>query len=156
MPQSNIYGAGAASILELFSDYVEGEADRAALVLGTKKPSPAASNALEKSLAAFGFGDDALSYATTIPLDGASESSTLLDPQALFLLVEGIDPILLVCTDAEAISVLAQAYRIALQPDSATRVFGRPAVLFEDLDALVATDAGKQKAWKLLKALPRR
>ena len=79
-----------------------------------------------------------------------------LDAQALFLLVEAVDPLMISCTDGEAAEALGAAYRADLQADSATRVFGRPAVLFSKLDSLMDSDAGKQRAWKLLKSLPRR
>jgi len=157
MAQSNIYGAGAASIFELFGDYVEGDAGRAALVLALKRPSDASLIALDKSLAAFGYGADAFSVATIKPLDTSVEGGDIpLDPQALFLLVEGLDPLLLICADAEAISLACLAYHSQFEQDAPARVFGRPAVMFRNLDDLMGSDAGKQKAWKLLKSLPRR
>lgn len=157
MAQSNIYGAGAASIFELFGDYVEGDAGRAALVLASKRPSNASLIALDKSLAAFGYGADAFSIATIKPLDASVEGGDIpLDPQALFLLVEGLDPLLLICADAEAISLACLAYHSQFEQDAPARVFGRPAVMFRNLDDLMGSDAGKQKAWKLLKSLPRR
>ena len=157
MAQSNIYGAGAASIFELFGDYVEGDAGRATLVLASKRPSNASLIALDKSLAAFGYGADAFSIATIKPLDASVEGGDIpLDPQALFLLVEGLDPLLLICADAEAISLACLAYHSQFEQDAPARVFGRPAVMFRNLDDLMESDAGKQKAWKLLKSLPRR
>ncbi|MBO4352455.1 MAG: hypothetical protein J5818_03050 [Eggerthellaceae bacterium] len=157
MAQSNIYGAGAAGILELFGDYVDGDAGCAVLVLGSKRPSDASITALDKSLATFGYGTDAFTVATTRPLVRAMEGGDIpLDPQALFLLVEGLDPLLVICIDETTVELLSQAYRTVFKPDSAERVFGRPAVMFRDLDALMESDAGKQKAWKLLKSLPRR
>ena len=112
MAQSNIYGAGAASIFELFGDYVEGDAGRAALVLASKRPCDASLDALDKSFAAFGYGTDAFSVATIEPLDASAEGGDIpLDSQALFLLVEGLDPLLLICADAEAVSLACLAYR---------------------------------------------
>ena len=148
MAQSNIYGAGAASIFELFGDYVEGDAGRAALVLASKRPCDASLDALDKSFAAFGYGTDAFS--------SAEGGDIPLDSQALFLLVEGLDPLLLICADAEAVSLACLAYRSQFEQDAPARVLGRPAVMFRNLDALMESDAGKQKAWKLLKSLPRR
>lgn len=157
MSQSNIYGAGAASIFELFGDYVCGDAGRAALVLSSRPLGEAATIALDKSLAAFGYGPDAFSTATMMPTDSTEEGGDIpLDPQALFLLVEGLDPLILICADENATSLVSQAYRTAFRPDTAERAFGRPAVMFENLDALMESEAGKQKAWKLLKSLPRR
>lgn len=155
--QSNIYGAGAAGIFELFGDYVEGDAGRAALVIGSSRLGEAATVALDRSLDAFGYGTDAFSMATIVPLDQDAEGGDIaLDSQALFLLVEGLDPLMLICADEEACVLASQAYRTQFAPDSAGRAFGRPAVMFKDLGALMETEAGKQKAWKLLKSLPRR
>ena len=157
MAQSNIYGAGAASIFELFGDYVEGDAGRAALVLASKRPCDASLDALDKSFAAFGYGTDAFSVATIEPLDASAEGGDIpLDSQALFLLVEGLDPLLLICADAESVSLACLAYRSQFEQDAPARVLGRPAVMFRNLDDLMKSDAGKQKAWKLLKSLPRR
>ena len=133
MAQSNIYGAGAASIFELFGDYVEGDAGRAALVLASKRPCDASLDALDKSFAAFGYGTDAFSVATIEPLDASAEGGDIpLDSQLACL-----------------------AYRSQFEQDAPARVLGRPAVMFRNLDALMESDAGKQKAWKLLKSLPR-
>lgn len=162
MAKGNIYTSGTAGILELFGDYVEGSPDRAALAISTRKLSSAATLALDKSLDAFGYGRDACSYAVLAPsaddadsADGAAEEPAL-DPQALFLLIEGVDPLILICADERAAALVAQAYRTSLQYDAPARIFGRPAVAFRDLDGLMNSDAGKQKAWKLLKSLPRR
>ena len=157
MSQSNIYGAGAASIFELFGDYVRGDAGRSALVLSARPLGDGASNALGKSLAAFGYGSDAFSTATITPQDPDAEGGDIpLDPQALFLLVEGLDPLILICADRESVELAGQAYHTRFRPDTAERAFGRPAVMFDDLEALMESEAGKQKAWKLLKSLPRR
>jgi len=79
-----------------------------------------------------------------------------LDPQSVFLLVEALDPTLLVITDEKTGRVVAQAYRAAFDLDAPARVFGRPTCVFRDLTALLATDNGKQTAWKVLKSFPKR
>ena len=79
-----------------------------------------------------------------------------LDPQALFLLVEGLDPLCVICADASTADLFGLAYRTQYNLDSAARVFGRPAVMFDNLDSSLATEAGKQRVWHLLKSLPKR
>ena len=76
-----------------------------------------------------------------------------LDAQSLFLLVEGLDPLRIIVTDRRSADLLASAYRTAFPNDSAARTFGKPTAVFRDLDALLQTDAGKQKAWAVLKTL---
>ena len=79
-----------------------------------------------------------------------------LDPQALFMLVEGLDPVCLVCADGETAKVLGAAYRTSFKSDAATRVFGRPAAIFRSLDALMESPEGKRSAWAVLKTFPKR
>ena len=77
-------------------------------------------------------------------------------PQSLFLLVEALDPLLLVVADEQSARIVAQAYRCAFDVDAPSRVFGRPTVVFKNLEASMQTDQGKQEAWALLKTLPKR
>ena len=79
-----------------------------------------------------------------------------LDPQSIFLLVEALDPILLAIADEKTARLVAQAYRTAYDLDAPARVFGRPTAVFRNLAELVSTDEGKQKAWRVLKAFPKR
>ena len=156
-PQSNIYEAGAADIRALFDDHVDGDSSRIALALSTSTLDSAARQAVEKSLEAFGYGTEACSFATLKPrsqTDG--DGSAELDPQSVFLLVEALDPLLLVVADEKTARVVAQAYRAAFDLDVPARIFGRPACVFRDLAELVTTDEGKQKAWRALKSFPKR
>ena len=156
MTKSNMYSVSADEIWGLFADYVEGNPDAGALALSTKPLPPAALNALEKSLAAFGYGNDALAYATLLPHETDAEgANAALDPQAEFLLIEGLDPICLIACDERAIASLEATYRTTCKRDAAQHIFGRPCGVCEDLPALLTTDQGKQRAWSLLKTLPR-
>ena len=157
MAASNIYEAGAVELFDLFGDYIEGSAERIALLVSTRCVGDAATRAIDKSLAAFGYGTDACSYVTLFPRDDQVEGADIsLDPHALFLLIEGIDPLFLICADEGAVALASEAYRTPFEADTAVRAFGRPAIMFRDLEALMESEAGKQKAWKLLKSLPRR
>ena len=73
----------------------------------------------------------------------------------LFTLVEGIDPLAVVATDAAAAARLARAYRQSVPADEACRIFCRNAVAFRDLESMLETPEGKQRAWALFKKLPR-
>ena len=157
MTPSNIYAAGAVDILTIFEDFVDGSSTRIALALGFEPLAYEARNAIDKSLLSFGYGSDACSFASIGPRDRDAEGGDMkLDPQSLFLLIEALDPLLLVVADEAAARILAQAYRTAFNLDAACRVFGRPTVVFRDLTALLETAEGKQKAWTLLKTLPKR
>ena len=58
--------------------------------------------------------------------------------------------------NGDDVRLASEAYRTPFEADTAVRAFGRPAIMFRDLEALMESEAGKQKAWKLLKSLPRR
>lgn len=154
MATKSSYTASEREVLGLFSDYLEGEAGQPALVLSTRRAGDVSRDALAKSFAAFKWGSDACLYATLYPVDGDAEGGDImLDAQALFLLVEGIDPLVVVCTDERAVKALGEAYRLTPEPGKPTRIFGRPAALFENLESLLSTERGKQVAWALLKTL---
>lgn len=147
---------------ELFGSYLEGSEACVVLAMSARRLGGAAWGAIEKSLAALGYGDDACTFATLAPqgamgLDSAgAESGVQLDAQALFMLVEELDPVCVICADAATAEALGDAYRTAFALDAPARVFGRPGVMFRDFAALMTTDDGKQRAWKLLKSLPKR
>ena len=144
----------ADEIGTLFDDYLEGDASHPMLVASDRPLSEAARDALRKSFASFGYGDDACMFVTLRPTSNAN--AVPLDPQALFLLVEGLDPLCVICADASTADLFGLAYRTQYNLDSAARVFGRPAVMLDNLDSSLATEAGKQRVWHLLKSLPKR
>ena len=159
LPQSSIFGAGAASVAELFEDFIEGfRGNNAciALSLSSRPLDEIARDAIEKSLAALGYGQDACTYVTLAPKGDAADRETTLDAQALFILVEGLDPLFVVATDELSARKLGEAYRTDYELDSAIRVFGRPAAAFQDLSSLLRTENGKQRAWYLFKSFPKR
>ena len=74
---------------------------------------------------------------------------------ALFLLVEGLDPLCLIATDSTAAAALGRAYRCEVPLGKPGRAFGRSVVAFRDFDAMLDDGQDKQIAWALLKKLPR-
>lgn len=144
---------------ELFGDYLEAD-ERAssglciALAISARPLGNTARNAINKSLAALGLGSDACTYATLTPANAAVEGGDVeLDVHALFSLIEGLDPVRLIATDERVAEKLGKAYRASIACDTATRIFGRGAAVFENLEAMMETEAGKQKAWALFKTL---
>lgn len=157
LPQSNIYSASAEEIGGLFGDYLEGNAAGPVLVVSEHALVDEAREALAKSFASFGYGSvDVCGYATLHPAGETAEWDVVLDPQALFLLVEGLDPVCVVCADEASAACLGKAYRTSFELDAAVRVFGRPAVAFRDFTAMLGSDDGKQRAWHILKSFPKR
>ncbi|WP_172135775.1 hypothetical protein, partial [Adlercreutzia sp. ZJ473] len=87
---------------------------------------------------------------------GAPEpAGATLGARDLLSVVEGLDPLAIVAADAEAAALLGRAYRCELALDAATRVMGRTVVAFRRFEDLLETPDEKQKAWALLKKMPK-
>ena len=141
----NKYEVALDETWELFGQCMSGSRAGLACAVSSEPLSDTAVNALESSLAALGYGRDACTYATT---DG-------LDEQALFVLLEGLDPLCIIAADGKSAALLGQAYRCSVPSGKATRLLGRTTVAFLDFESLLANAQDKQIAWALLKKLPR-
>ncbi len=130
---------------ELFGQFLSGARAGEICVVGTKKPSDAAREALESSAKALGYGAEACTYVAT---EGLEEN-------ALFALIEGVDPFYLIATDQGAASMLASAYRESAAPDGECRLLGRTCIMFSDFESMLETPDKKQVAWALLKKIPK-
>ncbi len=73
----------------------------------------------------------------------------------LFAVVEGLDPLCVVAGDATGAQALANAYQQSVPLDAHCRLFGRDAVAFRSFESLLGSAESKQRAWALLKKLPR-
>lgn len=153
---SNIYEVTTENVLEAygvflnFSDSTERRIGRLlALALSSEELNQVGRNAIEKSLQALGYGTGCCAFAT-MTTDG-----TKLGEQELLALTEGIDPLLLIICDARCAEALTKAYRAQVEPGSAGRLLGRPYVAFSNFESLMETPEGKQRAWALLKRLPK-
>ena len=143
--EGNIYAYARMHQMDVHADRVCGSKDGLVLVVFTEEPASEARNALEKSFDAIGYDARSCAYAG---LAG-------LEPGAVFELVEGIDPLVLVACDAQAAELCAQAARQpfpALQP---TRLFGRDARAFAHLNEMLSTETDRQRVWHALKSLAR-
>ena len=135
---------------DLFGDFLEGARTAPVCAVASERLPERARRALASSVEALGYGPEACTFVAL----SAGEAGAL-DRQALFLLLEGLDPLCLVAADADAARALGEAYRCTLQTDAAQRLFGRPCVAFESFDAMLDDPQEKQRAWALLKRLPR-
>lgn len=73
----------------------------------------------------------------------------------LLSIIEGLDPLAIMAADTQATALLGRAYRRELTLDAATRIMGRTAVTFCCFKDLLDEPNKKQKAWALLKKLPK-
>ena len=138
---------------DLFAPYLDGARTGIVCVASAARLGDAARSALEKSAAALGYGCVCCTY-VVLRADGTAGDAAL-DGQALFLLLEGLDPLIVVAADAEAARALGAAYRQEVPLDGACRLFGRDAVAFKSFEHMLDDAQSKQAAWALLKKLPR-
>lgn len=146
---TNMYEVALEETRELFGEFLEGARTAPMLALSGGRLDERAQAALTSTAASLGYGSDACTFVALRAEAGA------LDPHALFMLVEGLDSLCLVVADDEAARSLSQAYRCPVELGSLQRVFGRPCVAFDSFERMLADSGEKQRAWALLKQLPR-
>ena len=86
---------------ELFDEHLDGARLALVCVASGSALSERSRAALNSAMASLGYGSGACTFAA---VEG-------LDDQALFLLVEGLDPLCLIATDSTAAAALGRAYR---------------------------------------------
>ena len=85
----------------------------------------------------------------------AEEELPSLDAHALFTLIEGRDPKCIIALDAAAARTLAEAFHVKHILNAHGRFSGRDVVAFSDFASLMNSPEEKQRAWHLLKKLPK-
>ena len=149
----NMYEVILSETRGLFAPYVSGAYEATAVVVCSRSLSEIAKAALCSSTAALGYGRDACTFITLG--ENHPEKNPALDKHALFLLMEGLDPLIIVTTDKEATIALEKAYHQTLTLDAINRLFGRNLVAFKSFEGLLKSAQDKQVAWALLKKLPK-
>ena len=129
MPSGNIFGAPLRETIDLFSDFIQGTGGGYALYLSQSHPTDAAFTAVD---------------------------DFSLDPDAVRTLIEGLVPVILIAADAQSNAVLSQAYRVSITANAPLRLMGRSGVAFDNFEQMISTPDGKQRAWALLKTLPKK
>ena len=76
-----------------------------------------------------------------------------LGDQDLRILIESIDPISVICTDAFSTQTISRAYDESCKVNTASLLNGRRFVSLGDFTRMLEDDDLKQKAWHLLKTL---
>lgn len=157
---STMYEVALDEAWDLFADHLSGTREGTFLVLSARPLADAGQTACRKTAAALDYGTQGALFASLLPTASATEESQVdqpapLDPKSLFVLVEGLDPLCLVCADRASAEALSACYRLPVALDTRGSLFGRPFVAFDDFEKLMETDQGKQEAWALLRKLPK-
>lgn len=144
-----MYEFTAREMHDVFGAHLDGALTPLLCVVSEKTLTDRARAALASSAKSLGYAD----AATFITLEGPDAA---LDATSLFMLLEGLDPACIVAADAASTTALSAAYRCPVPQQGACRVLGRDAVTFPSFDAMLDDPDSKQRAWALLKKLPRR
>ena len=142
----SMYEVTAEGVLAVYGSVLEATGAETMMAVSSAAPPEAARKALTASAEALGYGRDGVALVVT---DGALGSNDLLT------IVEGLDPLCLIAADEGAAALLGQAYRRDVPLDDAYRLMGRSVVAFRDLASLMDAPDDKQRAWALLKKLPK-
>lgn len=157
---ATMYEAASQAIWEAYGPHLSGSRQGTFGVVSAQPLDTTAIRALENSARKLGFGENACVFcflragigrnATPDETDAPDEQ---LDSATLFRIIEGIDPLVLVAADSEAIRALSQAYRTEIAPLARSRALGRTVVSFRSFENMLGTAQEKQNAWALLKKL---
>ena len=148
-PQPTKYERIAQSHVDSFQGTYHGSIGAAAIIVSVEEPTEEAKRALTASFKALGYSPQAIGWAQTAAPGKPDASGDL------FTLIEGIDPFCVVSTSHASTEALSRCYNTPLVIEAKTLLLGRDCRCFENLDALITTEAGKHKTWGLLKTLPK-
>ena len=149
-----MYENTSRAIWDAYAAHLSGRRDGVFGVVSGRPLDDTAARALENSARKLGYGDSPCVFFTLRGADAASAGGGQpLDAAAVFEVIEGIDPIVLVAADSDAARALSDAYRCEVAPMKRSRVFGRTTVAFRSFEDMLASPQEKQAAWALLKQL---
>lgn len=149
----NMYEIALDETWELFGAHLDGSRMGLVCVVSDRAPSERSCAALESAANSLGYGPAACTFVSLHA--GGGEGEAALDDQALFLLIEGLDPLCLIAADQASALALGQAFRCEVALGKPGRVFGRSMAAFRNFDSMLDDGQDKQIAWALLKKLPR-
>ena len=168
---SNIYTYQADAAWARHAEHLAGARQGLVAVVGTRMPSEAVQNALEASFQRLGYGADPCTWMALEGVSGAAVGvrgdeiagetvaagtpAAALTTAELYGLLEALDPLVLVATDAAAGRALGAVYRAEFKAMAHCRALGRSVVVLPRPDELLASREGKQRLWTLLKQLGR-
>lgn len=142
----SLYEALRAERLAPYQKALDGSMAGAACVAASGPLPAQARDALGKSLERLGFS----------PAQTTFVNCSALPEGSLLNVIEALDPLCVILCDHASVKAASRAYHTPLALESKQQLLGRPACCFDDFAALLATEAGKHRAWAALKTLGER
>ena len=140
--KSNMYMDAKLEDLAPYDHAIDGDVNAECLVLSYGEASQPVRDALTSASDRLGFGEPAFG---DLSLLGAAKDA--------FALVEGVDPVVVVCADELSGVMFGQAYRIQVPQNNAGRALGRPFAAFVSFEEDLARSDMKQRDWAVMKSL---
>lgn len=147
----NPYAFSLDTVGQIFGAHLSGKLGGLVGIVSNLPLGPSAQKALESSASALGFGEGSCCY--VIIRTANDDDASRLGANDLHMVIEGVDPLVLVAADAQAASVLSHAYQCDVPTNNASRVLGRTCVAFKGFEQMLDSPDNKQRAWALLKRL---
>ncbi len=142
-PSPSLFEQIAQRHVASFAGTYQGSVNAAAIVVASAEPCKQAKDAITAAFRELGYSSTSLGW--TVP---APEGD-------LFTLIEAICPVAVVALDRDAALELSRSFNTPLSLGVETQLLGHACVCFEDFAAMLQDADAKQKAWRLLKTLPR-
>lgn len=150
---ASIYEYAARSVLMLYGDFVEGT-PRSSLAIVSEHPlNTEAKKALRASADKLGYGREGCVWIVLRSDAKKGQGSEKLGETDLRTLLEGIDPVSVITTDASSLYTIGRAYDVQGKINDINRMNGRNVVALGDFTLMLQEDDSKQLAWRLMKSL---
>ncbi len=174
---NNLFETSRERVWNAFHDYLEGSTIGAFVIVSSHALSTKAKAALLNSSKALGYDTLNTTLFTLHPepqaaIHGTTPSSikakddpeqtthinansatSTLEPQEIFRIIESLDPLCIVVTDAAATKEITNAFHARLEPETSTTLLGHYCCCFSDFERMLSLETTKQQAWALLKTL---
>jgi len=151
-PVKSPYSKIRDEALTKYRTYLTGSDDGLLCVVSYAPLGETAATAIANSAQRFGYQDSSV----YITIESGEDGRAPLDGPSLLELVEAIDPLGIVATDALACEMLSQGYHRPLTFNEVGSLLGRPCCCFSSFADMIADDDAKKEAWHLLKVLAQR
>ena len=148
--KSNIFEESLQPIRRKYATHLQGGLSPFVVVCSSRPLSEKAAAAIKASFESFGYKEDWAAYVSV-----ASEEGNILSSEDLFTIVEALDPKCVLVTDVSAAKVLSLGYKASIKVNDVCDVLGLEVFVLEDFGKALESSADKQKAWAILKKMPR-
>lgn len=170
---SNVFETPRLAVWNAHSNHLNGSTNGAFIVVSSNELNEQAKQALINSARTLGYGMKGVTFFTLSPISSIKHPETPYDSinqpdterfekianhlsnREIFRVIESLDPLCIVIADHKAIETTARAFSARLEIEVPTTLLGHNCCCFEDFERMLTQEKTKQRAWALLKTLPK-